>query len=66
MHGPGASANKVFGARLVDRGVVAAPRPSEQAHGLGHGAAGPLLAGLEVDLGRLREAVAAGLRGSQR
>jgi ATP-dependent Clp protease ATP-binding subunit ClpA len=31
-----------------------------------HGAAGPLLAGLEVDLGRLREAVAAELRGSQR
>ena len=31
-----------------------------------HGAAGPLLAGLGVDLGRLREAVAAELRGSQR
>ena len=31
-----------------------------------HGAAGPLLAGLEVDLGRLREAVAAELRGIQR
>jgi ATP-dependent Clp protease ATP-binding subunit ClpA len=31
-----------------------------------HGAAGPLLAGLEVDLGRLQEAVAAELRGSQR
>jgi ATP-dependent Clp protease ATP-binding subunit ClpA len=30
-----------------------------------HGAAGPLLAGLEVDLGRLQEAVAAELRGSQ-
>jgi hypothetical protein len=31
-----------------------------------HGAAGPLLAGLEIDLGRLREAVAAELRGIQR
>jgi Clp amino terminal domain, pathogenicity island component len=31
-----------------------------------HGAAGPLLAGLEVDLGRLREAVAAELRGIRR
>jgi ATP-dependent Clp protease ATP-binding subunit ClpA len=31
-----------------------------------HGAAGPLLAGLEVDLGRLQEAVAAELRGSPR
>ena len=31
-----------------------------------HGAAGPLLAGLGVDLGRLREAVAAELRGSPR
>jgi hypothetical protein len=31
-----------------------------------HGAAGPLLAGLEVDLGRLREAVAAELSGVQR
>jgi ATP-dependent Clp protease ATP-binding subunit ClpA len=31
-----------------------------------HGAAGPLLAGLEVDLGWLREAVAAELRGVQR
>ena len=31
-----------------------------------HGAAGPLLAGLGVDLGRLREAVAAELGGSQR
>ena len=31
-----------------------------------HGAAGPLLAGLEVDLGRLRETVAAELRGIQR
>jgi ATP-dependent Clp protease ATP-binding subunit ClpA len=31
-----------------------------------HGAAGPLLAGLEIDLGRLQEAVAAELRGSQR
>jgi hypothetical protein len=30
------------------------------------GAAGPLLAGLEVDLGRLREAVAAELRGIRR
>jgi hypothetical protein len=97
MDGPGASGNKVFGrftepahrvldlARLADRGVVPAPRPSEGellgslgidrhrqviAHvGLPdgyHGAAGPLLAGLEVDLGRLREAVAAELRGSQR
>jgi Clp amino terminal domain, pathogenicity island component len=31
-----------------------------------HGAAGPLLAGLEVNLGRLREAVAAELRRFQR
>jgi ATP-dependent Clp protease ATP-binding subunit ClpA len=31
-----------------------------------HGAAGPLLAGLEFDLGRLQEAVAAELRGSPR
>jgi hypothetical protein len=31
-----------------------------------HGAAGPLLAGLAVDPGRLQEAVAAELRGSQR
>jgi ATP-dependent Clp protease ATP-binding subunit ClpA len=31
-----------------------------------HGAAGPLLAGLGVDLGRLQEAVTAELRGSQR
>jgi ATP-dependent Clp protease ATP-binding subunit ClpA len=31
-----------------------------------HGAAGPLLAGLGVDLGRLGDAVAAGLRGSPR
>ena len=31
-----------------------------------HGAAGPLLAGLEVDLGRLQEAVTAELRGSPR
>ena len=31
-----------------------------------HGAAGPLLAGLEVDVGRLRAAVAAELGGSQR
>jgi ATP-dependent Clp protease ATP-binding subunit ClpA len=31
-----------------------------------HGAAGPLLAGLEVDLGRLREVVAAELRGVRR
>ena len=31
-----------------------------------HGAAGPLLAGLEVDLGRLQEAVAAELGGIQR
>ena len=31
-----------------------------------HGAAGPLLAGLEVDLDRLREAVAAELRWCQR
>ena len=30
------------------------------------GAAGPLLAGLEVDLGRLQEAVTAELRGSPR
>ena len=30
-----------------------------------HGVAGPLLAGLGVDLGRLQEAVAAELRGSQ-
>jgi hypothetical protein len=31
-----------------------------------HGAAGPLLAGLEIDLGRLREAVATELRGVRR
>jgi hypothetical protein len=31
-----------------------------------HGAAGPLLAGLNVDVGRLQEAVATELRGSQR
>jgi ATP-dependent Clp protease ATP-binding subunit ClpA len=31
-----------------------------------HGAAGPLLAGLQVDLGRLQEAVAAELRGIRR
>jgi hypothetical protein len=31
-----------------------------------HSAAGPLLAGLEVDLGRLQEAAAAEMRGSQR
>jgi hypothetical protein len=31
-----------------------------------HGAAGPLFAGHAVDLGRLQEAVAADLRGSQR
>jgi hypothetical protein len=31
-----------------------------------HGAAGPLLAGLGVDLGRLQEAVTAELRGSLR
>jgi ATP-dependent Clp protease ATP-binding subunit ClpA len=107
-------------ARLVDQGVVPAPRPSDgellgslvasqQAHALGHsevgpehlllgvledarqptdkpkssrrhrqiiahvelpdgyhGAAGPLRAGLAVDPGRLQEAVAAELRGSQR
>lgn len=80
MDGSGAEGGKVFSHCTEPAHRVLARAEAERAghrrHGqiiahVGlpdgyHGAAGPLLAGLEVDLGRLRAAVAAELRGVQR
>ena len=82
MDGSGAGGGTVFGRftepahRPLDLARAEAERAGHRRHGQViahvrppdgyHGAAGPLLAGLEVDLGRLREAVAAELRGIQR
>jgi hypothetical protein len=70
MDRSGASGNKVFGRFAEPARQVLAARAVRSTADVGlpdgyHGAAGPLLAGLAIDLGSLRAAVAAELRGSQ-